>query len=122
MIVKLERDHRIRRSPFCGEIREILAGAEYSPNIAVAIDIEPTEPHYHERFDEIYFVLDGHIQVRLYEPKRNEITTQTLGANELVVIPRGTHHAITEASGRNRLCVITVPGFDPEDEHPSDRL
>ncbi|HEX9168374.1 MAG TPA: hypothetical protein VF886_05515 [Roseiarcus sp.] len=61
MITKLMRDHVVKTSPFCGAIHEILSGKEYSPSIALAIDIRETVAHYHQTFDEIYFVLDGEI-------------------------------------------------------------
>ena len=55
MLLKLAKDHIVKYSPYCGEIREILVGDEYQPNVAVAIDIKPTKAHYHVGFDEIYF-------------------------------------------------------------------
>jgi len=120
MITKLMEDHIIKQTPFCGELHEILHGSEFSPNIAVALDIQPTTAHFHDGFDEIYFVLDGDLILQLYEPASGETTEQKLSANELCVIRRGVHHKITEASPKNRLCVITVPKFDGNDEHPSD--
>ena len=60
MIIKLLKDHEVKYSPTCGEIREILTSDDYSSlSIAIALDIKPTKAHYHKRFEEIYFVLDG---------------------------------------------------------------
>jgi hypothetical protein len=42
MILKLLADHAVKQSPTCGEIREILHGGEWSPNIALAMDIDRT--------------------------------------------------------------------------------
>lgn len=39
MIYKLVKDHIVKQTETCGEIREILIGAEYSPNIALAMNI-----------------------------------------------------------------------------------
>ncbi|MBI4962372.1 MAG: hypothetical protein HY913_03775 [Desulfomonile tiedjei] len=123
MIVKLLKDHIIKQSPTCGPIHEILIGDEYPfLNIATAEDIKPTKAHYHERFDEIYFVLDGYIALKLYDPKSERIWTEYLGANELCVISKGIHHEVTEASGTNKLSIITVPGFHSDDEHLSDKI
>lgn len=59
MIIKLVKDHIIKNSDTSDEIREIFSNKEYSPNIALVINIRPTKVHYHNGFDEIYFVLDG---------------------------------------------------------------
>jgi mannose-6-phosphate isomerase-like protein (cupin superfamily) len=123
MIVKLYKDHVVKQSPTCGELREILIGNEYPfLNIAVAQDIKPTRAHYHNGFDEIYFVLDGWMNLKLFDPKTEKIWTQRLEANELCVITKGIHHELTETSDTNRLCVITVPGFVESDEHLSDKI
>jgi mannose-6-phosphate isomerase-like protein (cupin superfamily) len=122
MITKLVKDHQVKLSPFCGEIREILSGREYSPDVALAINIKPTTAHYHEGFDEIYFVLDGSLILKLFEPGTEEITQQELNANELCVISKGVHHKVLSASIDNRLCVLCMPRFDPSDEHPSGAI
>jgi len=122
MITKLISDHVVNTSPFCGAIHEILTGAEYSPSVALAIDIRETIPHFHKTFDEIYFVLDGAIALTLYDPANGRTTEQKLAADELCVITRGVHHKVAASSPKNRLCVICVPHFDPADEHKSDVL
>ncbi|HTY25790.1 MAG TPA: hypothetical protein VMC85_21860 [Desulfomonilaceae bacterium] len=123
MIVKLYKDHVVKQSPTCGELREILIGNDYPfLNIAVALDIKPTIAHYHKGFEEIYFVLDGWMNLTFFDPATDKIWTQRLGANELCVIGKGIHHKVIEASDNNRLSVITVPGFDGSDEHLSDRI
>lgn len=122
MITKLLADHIVQRSPFCGAIHQILSGRDYSPSIALAIDIRETAAHFHETFDEIYFVLDGEITLALYEPDSRKTTEQRLRADELCVITKGVHHKVLAPSANNRLCVICVPRFDPADEHKSDVL
>jgi mannose-6-phosphate isomerase-like protein (cupin superfamily) len=122
LITKLMKDHDVVHTPNCGELREILTGAEYSPSIAIAIDIRPTTAHFHRGFDEIYFVLDGDLVLQTYDPDSGKTTERKLAANELCVVTKGVHHGITAASAKNRLCVIAVPAFDPADEHISDIL
>jgi mannose-6-phosphate isomerase-like protein (cupin superfamily) len=122
MITKLLRDHVVKTSPFCGAIHEILTGAEYSPSIALAIDIRETVPHFHKTFDEIYFVLDGEITLTLHDPANGKTIEQRLGADELCVISKSVHHKVAASSPKNRLCVICVPHFDPRDETKSEAL
>jgi hypothetical protein len=61
MITKLIKNQIIKHSATCGEIREILVGDEYSPNIAIALDIRPTTAHYHKGFDVVSKVRNQHI-------------------------------------------------------------
>ena len=122
MILKLAADHVIKQSPTCGEIHEILRHGEYSPTIALALNIGPTTPHYHLTYDETYFVLDGTLELKLHDPSTNTTSTHKLEANELCVITKGIHHQVIHASPANRLCVISVPAFDLADEHLSDKL
>jgi len=89
---------------------------------AVAQDIKPTVAHYHKGFDEIYFVLDGSVNLKFFDPVTEKIWTQELAADELCVIGKGIHHKVIEASDKNRLCVITVPRFEESDEHLSDTI
>lgn len=120
VIVKRLEDHLIKQSPTCGEIREILSGAEFSPNIAIAINIGITTAHYHLTFDEIYFVLDGSLKLRLFDPTTGIDSDVQLLPGELCIIVKGIHHQVVEASTPNRLCVITVPQFQASDENLSD--
>src|SRR5258708_37387241 len=109
MLVRKVADHLVKQSPWCGEIREILAGGAYpSLSVAVALDIKPTRAHFHRTFDEIYFVLDGALTLRFHDPVKNQTWAESFLANELCVISRGIHHAVVEASPQNRLCVVCV--------------
>lgn len=122
MLTKHLNDHVLKHSPVCGEIREIIVGDEYRPNVAIAVNILPTTGHYHTTFDEIYFVLDGELSLALHDPQTKKTWTERLTANELCVVSKHIHHRITQASPTNRLCVISVPQFRPDDEHTSDVL
>jgi mannose-6-phosphate isomerase-like protein (cupin superfamily) len=117
MLVKKLADHVVKTSPTCGVLHEILRGAECSPNIALAIDIGTTTAHFHLSFEEIYFVLDGHLDLRLFDPASGERAAVRLEPGELCVIAKGVHHQVVAASPTNRLCVITTPRFQADDEH-----
>lgn len=120
MIVKLLRDHRLKHSETCGELVEVLTRSDYpGAALALARDLKPTQGHYHQTFDEIYLVLEGFINLKISDPARDNTLVQFLSARELAVIPRGVHHQVLAASTRNRLCIISVPAFDPADEHLS---
>jgi mannose-6-phosphate isomerase-like protein (cupin superfamily) len=123
MQIKKISDHHIVQTPTCGELREILRDGEFRGlDLAVASNIKSTKAHFHRNFDEIYFVMDGSITLLTYDPNAGTKSEHILVANELCVLPRGTHHRISEASESNRLCVLSVPKWDGADEHLSDAL
>jgi mannose-6-phosphate isomerase-like protein (cupin superfamily) len=123
MLTKKLADHFVIHSPFCGEIREIITGKDNDKlGIAIAVDIKPTTAHYHKTFDEIYFVLDGELELEFYDPALEKTWSEVLSANELIVVSKGIHHKVVRSSGHNRLCVVSVPPFHADDENPSDRI
>ncbi len=50
---------------------------------------EKTVAHYHRTFDEIYFVLDGELGLRFYDPEEKRTWDERLQANELCLIRGG---------------------------------
>jgi mannose-6-phosphate isomerase-like protein (cupin superfamily) len=124
-IFAFSRNHKHVGSPFCGDLVEVLRGggtAHTAPDIAILVDVTSTRAHFHRGFDEAYFVLDGSMTVRLFNPADGTETERLLGEHEVCVIPRDVHHKITCASYHNRLCVLSMPSFDGNDEVPSDRF
>jgi mannose-6-phosphate isomerase-like protein (cupin superfamily) len=121
MLVKLIADIVKTQTFTCGEVDMIVSSADYSKlNVAICPNIKPTIAHYHPGFDEIYFVLDGWIHVKTYDPSQQRYAEQRLSENELALFPMGMHHVITASSEVNRLCVLMIPGFSGE--VPSDKL
>ncbi|MEM7009667.1 MAG: hypothetical protein AAF462_11090, partial [Thermodesulfobacteriota bacterium] len=60
MITKKYSEHNVLKSPYAKEMREIISGEEYDKaGVAIAVDLEQMNAHYHNSFDEIFFVLDG---------------------------------------------------------------
>ena len=49
-------------------------------------------------------------------------STHILGKLESVLIPRGTHHVIRQATKPNVLCVLCYPAFNINDETESPEL
>lgn len=123
MFLKHLDDQILIHSPTCGEGREVITKVDPNPfGIAIFINIKPTQGHYHLSFDETYFVLDGEITLKTFDPKMRSTQIYPLKANELCVITPGIHHRIIASSVNNRLCVISFPPFHGDDEHPSDQI
>ena len=121
MLVKLLKDMVKTQTVTCGEVDMILGSSDYAKlNVAICPNIKPTIAHFHPEFDEIYFMLDGWIQLKTYDPTTGAYAEQRIGQSELAFFPKGMHHVIREASEVNRLCVLMIPGF--LGEVPSDKL
>ncbi|MFN3728255.1 MAG: cupin domain-containing protein [Fimbriimonadaceae bacterium] len=121
LILKRQSDIMRQMTVTCGEVDMILGTKDYDNlNVAVCPNIKPTIGHYHPLFDEIYFVLDGWIELKTYDPTTDTYAENRLESEELALIPAGMHHKVTAASDTNRLCVLMIPGF--LGEVPSDKL
>ena len=115
----LAAEHNHVKSQFCGDLIEIVREDPSCPDVAVLTDVTHTVAHYHLGFDEVYFVLDGALNVRLCDPATGKISNHVLSEHEACIIPRGVHHQITSATQHNRLCVLCIPHFDRNDETAS---
>jgi len=123
VMLRKRAHHHIKMSPICGEIIEVLSSRDYPRlDIAVVQNIRTTKPHFHLGFEEIYFVLDGCITLGLYDPCTDKFSEHLLESHELMVIQPNIHHKVIAASSQNRLIVVSVPGFNPNDEHVSDKF
>ena len=122
-IIKKQSDHEIKSSPMCGDVAQILNNSEQPGiDIAMLVNMKTTTAHYHRGFTEVYLVLDGELELKYFDPSTEAISETTLGPNELAVFKPGVHHQVVSASEKNRLCVISMPRFDPADEHVSQVL
>lgn len=118
-IIKKIDQHLLIESNLCGDIRIILSGEDRCDvDLAILENIKPTVKHFHKYFKEIYLLLDGESELELVED--GIISHITVKANEAVVIPPLVGHRITRASSNARLCVISLPAFDSDDEHVND--
>ena len=123
MKIKLTNSHKVVDTDTCGQIREILSNGEYAPfDLAIVIDLHPTKAHFHKTFDEVYFVLDGTITVKTFNPLTEKYDEFQLNSNELCLITKGIHHRITQSTQTNRLCVISSPQWIAGDEHESSLI
>jgi len=123
MITKRFADHTLHPSPYCREMREIIDSNDYEKlAIAIAVDMEQMDAHYHKTFDEIFFVLDGDMKFEFYDPANGTVWTEECSASDLVIVAKGIHHKVLRASEHNRLFVVSIPPYHPDDEDPSDEI
>ncbi len=123
MITKKYAEHNVLDSPYAREMREIIDAGEYEKaGVAIAVDLEQMDAHYHKTFDEIFFVLDGDMRFEFYDPQNCNIWTVESSKNDLVIVEKEIHHKVLRASEHNRLLVISIPPYHSDDENPSDKI
>jgi mannose-6-phosphate isomerase-like protein (cupin superfamily) len=81
-----------------------------TPNATLAVQMGNVAKHFHSNTDEIQYIVEGSGTAWLGDQKRE------IRPGMLIIIPRGTHHAGTEAiSGRFKAIAIKIPPQDPKD-------
>ena len=81
-----------------------------TPNGTIAVQMGNVAKHFHSGADEIQYIVEGTGTAWLGSEKRE------IRPGMLIIIPRGTHHAGTEAiSGRFKAIAIKLPPQDPKD-------
>jgi mannose-6-phosphate isomerase-like protein (cupin superfamily) len=81
-----------------------------TPNATIAVQTGNVAKHIHSNTDEIQYIVEGTGTAWLGGEKRE------IRPGMLIIIPRGTPHAGTEAtSGRFKAIAIKIPPQDPKD-------
>jgi mannose-6-phosphate isomerase-like protein (cupin superfamily) len=95
----------------CGQIRPLLEEKDQAAAEVHHLEITDAKLHYHERTDEIYYVLDGRGRMRV-DDQEFEV------AKDMVVyVPRGAKH---KAWGNLKVLVVCIPPGVLEDVHELD--
>lgn len=85
-------------------------GLVNTTNATLAVQMGNVGKHFHTNADEIQYIVEGSGTAWLGDQKRE------IRPGMLIIIPRGTHHAGTEAtSGRFKALAIKIPPQDPKD-------
>ena len=92
----------------CGQIRPLLDEKDGAAAEVHHLEITDATLHYHQRTDEIYYVLDGHGRMQLDE------TEIELSEGLVVYVPRGVRH---RAWGNLKVLVICIPRGVLNDVH-----
>jgi mannose-6-phosphate isomerase-like protein (cupin superfamily) len=92
----------------CGQIRPLLEEKDGATAEVHHLQITDAKLHYHQRTDEIYYVLDGEGRMRLDD---EEIDLQK---DVVVYVPRGVKH---KAWGNLKVLVVCIPPGVLNDVH-----
>ena len=92
----------------CGQIRPLLEEKDGAAAEVHHLQITNARLHYHQRTDEIYYVLDGQGKMRLDD---EEIE---LHKDVVVYVPRGVKH---KAWGNLTVLVVCIPRGVLDDVH-----
>ena len=92
----------------CGQIRPLIEEKDGAAAEVHHLEITDAKLHYHERTDEIYYVLDGTGRMRVGDAEielRRDVT---------VYVPRGVKH---KAWGKLKVLVVCIPRGVLQDVH-----
>ena len=92
----------------CGQIRPLLEEKDGAAAEVHHLEINEAKLHYHQRTDEIYYILDGRGRMQLDE------TEIELSEGLVVYVPRGIKH---RAWGNLKVLVICIPRGVLNDVH-----
>ena len=92
----------------CGQIRPLIEDKDNAAAEVHHLEITRARLHYHQRTDEIYYVLEGHGRMRLDD---QEIE---LRKDVVVYVPRGVKH---QAWGDLKVLVVCIPRGVLNDVH-----
>ena len=92
----------------CGQIRPVLEEKDCAAAEVHHLEITDARLHYHERTDEIYYVLDGAGRMQLDDAEIE------LHKDVTVYVPRGVKH---RAWGNLKVLVVCIPRGVLNDVH-----
>ena len=92
----------------CGQIRPLIEEKDGAAAEVHHLEITDAKLHYHERTDEIYYVLDGQGRMRLDDEEID------LHKDLLVYVPHGVKH---KAWGNLKVLVVCIPRGVLNDVH-----
>ena len=92
----------------CGQIRLLIERKDGAAGEVCEVEITDAKLHYHERTDEIYYVLSGQGRMSLDE------TEIELSEGVVVYVPRGVKH---RAWGDLKVLVVCIPRGVLSDVH-----
>jgi len=95
----------------CGQIRPLIEEQDGAAAEVHHLEITDAKLHYHERTDEVYYVLDGAGRMRVGD---EEIE---LHKDLVVYVPRGVKH---RAWGNLKVLVVCIPRGVLHDVHEVD--
>ena len=92
----------------CGQIRPLIEAADGAAAEVHHVEIDHAKLHYHERTDEVYYVIDGRGTMVLDEE------TIELHRGVVVYVPRGIRH---KAVGALTVLTVCIPAGVLDDVH-----
>jgi mannose-6-phosphate isomerase-like protein (cupin superfamily) len=92
----------------CGQIRPLIEAADGAAAEVHHVEIEHAKLHYHERTDEVYYIIDGHGTMILDDEQIE------LHRGVVVYVPRGVKH---KAIGKLVVLTVCIPRGVLDDIH-----
>ena len=83
-----------------GQVERIVTGGEGGIANVHVVTVSKGNKHYHNSYDEVYYILSGHGTISLNEE------THSLTPGAVVVIPAGVPHALSAEPGEELEFII----------------
>lgn len=107
-------DYRNIRSNTCGALTELLNDSTIPISITKAINIVPTTKHAHKQSVEIYWVVEGNLEIELTTNRETKVIKLLQGT--ILIINPGEFHSVVKASETNEVIVLSTPPWTSDDE------
>ena len=101
-----------------GDVRRVITGGAGGVANVHIVEVSMGTTHYHEGYDEVYYVLDGRGELNI----DGEVHSLRPGA--VAVIPRGIAHSLEATSqdgGRLKFIIFGTPAMGIDDSRAEPR-
>ena len=101
-----------------GDVRRVITGGAGGVANVHIVEVSMGTTHYHEGYDEVYYVLDGRGELNI----DGEVHSLRPGA--VAVIPRGIPHSLEATSqdgGRLKFIIFGTPAMGIDDSRAEPR-
>lgn len=93
-----------------GNVKRVITGGEYDKANVHVVSVTEGGEHYHEAYDELYYVLSGSGRIWL------DRKAHALKPGAVVTIPAGTVHSLAaDEDEQLNFIIIGLPGMSADD-------
>lgn len=93
-----------------GDVARIVTGGEGGVANVHVVTVTKGDPHFHEGYDEVYYVLEGHGEITLGS------AVHPLRPGAAAVVPRGVVHSLSADPGETlRFVIFGTPAMAVDD-------
>ncbi len=100
----------------CGQLLEVISQKDIPYGIALSVNIQPTKAHRNTQSIKSYWILEGWIEVEIFNIKTTQKQTIHLQEGDIITFWPNDKHRIINTSKINKLVTIKSPSWVVFDE------